>query len=270
MATKTSNTKTANQRKAQVKGNVKKFHDGILKTSEDLLNGSVKAGTKWQELVATAIKKSEPITEKNIDILFDTAEKIKVEVETGANRVKDLFGIEDKVIDEFKHKILNNDLFKRFKGEVVEIVDEVVDTDIAKKVRKVATQAKVEISDVIIEIKEDALEAVEAIKDTVADKPAAKKPKTEAKAAANKITKDIKAKTPKVIKTTTKKAAKADLKAINGIGPKLESILNEAGVHTYADLLAKGTKGLQEILNNAGSRYKSFDPSTWIDQAKAL
>ena len=85
MATKTSNTKTADQRKAQVKDNVKKFHDGVLKTSEDLLNGSVKAGAKWQELIATAIKKSEPVAEKNIDILFDTAEKVKVEVETGAN-----------------------------------------------------------------------------------------------------------------------------------------------------------------------------------------
>ena len=267
MATKTSNTKTVEQRKAQVKGNVKTFHDGVLKTSEELLNGSVKAGAKWQELIATAIKKSEPVAEKNIDILFDTAEKVKVEVETGANRVKDLFGIEDKVFDELKDKIMNNDLFKRFKGEVEEIVDEVVDTDIAKKVRKVATQAKVEISDVIVEIKEDALEAVEAIKDTVTDKPADNKSKTKAKTA---VTKDIKAKAPNVSKATAKKTAKADLKAIKGIGPKLESILNEAGVHTYADLVARGTKGLQEILNNAGSRYKSFDPSVWIEQAKAL
>lgn len=242
MATQTSNTKTSDQRKTQVKDNVKKFHDGILKTSEDILNGSVKAGEKWQELVAKALKKSEPIAEKNIDILFDTAEKVKVEVETGANRVKDLFGIEDKLFDGIKDKIINNDLFKKFKGEVEEIVEEVADTDIVKRARKAATEVKVEITDVIEEIKDDAREAVESIKE----------------------------KTPKASKTATKKVATEDLKIINGIGPKLESILHEAGVHTFADLIAQGTTGLQEILNNAGSRYKSFDPSEWVEQAKAL
>ncbi len=266
MATQTSKTKTADQRKTQVKDNVKKFHDGILKTSEDILNGSVKAGTKWQELVATAVKKSEPIAAKNIDILFDTAEKVKVEVETGASRVKDLFGFEDKLIEDLKDKIINNDLFKRFKGEVEEIVDEVVDTDIVQKARKVATKAKVEISDVIEEIKEDALDAVQTIKDTVADKSTAKNAKGKVK----EVVKDIKKTAPKASKAATEKVAIVDLKAIKGIGPKVESILNEAGVYTYADLIAKGTKGLQKILNSAGSRYKSFDPSVWIEQAKAL
>ena len=263
MATKTSNTKTADQRKTQVKDNVKKFHDGILKTSEEILNGSVKAGEKWQELIAKALKKTEPIAEKNIDILFDTAEKVMVEVETGANRVKDIFGIEDRLFEDLKGKIINNDLFKRFKGDVEEIVDEVADTDIVKKARKAATKAKVEISDAVEEIKEDAREAVEAIKGTVTDKPAAKKATAKAKAVAE----DIKKKAPKA---TAKKTTTTDLKAINGIGPKLESILNDAGIHTYADLIASGTKGLQEILNNAGSRYKSFDPTEWVEQAKAL
>lgn len=59
-----------------------------------------------------------------------------------------------------------------------------------------------------------------------------------------------------------------DLKKIEGIGPKIAEIFNEAGINTYADLAAASEDKLKEILVDAGSRYASKNPSTWPQQAK--
>ncbi len=61
-----------------------------------------------------------------------------------------------------------------------------------------------------------------------------------------------------------------DLKKIEGIGPKLEEVFNAAGIHTYADLASASVEKLNKILEEAGSRYASKDPSPWIAQAKEL
>ncbi|SHF40189.1 large subunit ribosomal protein L27 [Mariniphaga anaerophila] len=70
-----------------------------------------------------------------------------------------------------------------------------------------------------------------------------------------------------------KKAAVAgtdDLKKIEGIGPKLEEVLNAAGIGTYAEMAASSVEKLHEVLAEAGSRYASKDPAPWIEQAKEL
>lgn len=66
-------------------------------------------------------------------------------------------------------------------------------------------------------------------------------------------------------------AAKAqldDLKRIEGIGPKIEKLMNAAGIHTWADLGKADAGRLKEILARAGERYKMHDPTTWPEQAK--
>lgn len=62
-------------------------------------------------------------------------------------------------------------------------------------------------------------------------------------------------------------AGKDDLKKIEGIGPKIESLLNEAGIFTFAMLAGSDVEKLKEILEAAGSRYRIHDPSTWTKQA---
>lgn len=59
-----------------------------------------------------------------------------------------------------------------------------------------------------------------------------------------------------------------DLKKIEGIGPKISQILTEAGIPTFEALSKADPEKLREILENAGSRYKMFDPTTWPEQAK--
>lgn len=56
-----------------------------------------------------------------------------------------------------------------------------------------------------------------------------------------------------------------DLKRIEGIGPKIASILNENGITTFAALAATDTKRLEELLDEADIRLAV--PDTWPEQA---
>ena len=58
-----------------------------------------------------------------------------------------------------------------------------------------------------------------------------------------------------------------DLKVVEGIGPKIESLLKEAGINTWQDLSNADVDRLQQILDGAGPRYKMAVPRTWPEQA---
>jgi predicted flap endonuclease-1-like 5' DNA nuclease len=60
-------------------------------------------------------------------------------------------------------------------------------------------------------------------------------------------------------------AEKQNLKRIEGIGPKIESVLHAAGVLSYAQLAESTPAQLQEILDDA--RIRIADPTTWPEQA---
>ncbi|MEY4903825.1 MAG: hypothetical protein RLZZ292_1640 [Bacteroidota bacterium] len=61
---------------------------------------------------------------------------------------------------------------------------------------------------------------------------------------------------------------KDDLKIIEGIGPKIEEILNNAGVLTFRHLADAPVAKIQEILNAAGPRFRVHNPATWGEQAE--
>ena len=59
-----------------------------------------------------------------------------------------------------------------------------------------------------------------------------------------------------------------DLKRIEGIGPKLSSVLQGAGILTFAQLAAAGPERLAQILEAADPRLlRLADPTTWPEQA---
>ena len=59
-----------------------------------------------------------------------------------------------------------------------------------------------------------------------------------------------------------------DLKIIEGVGPKIEKLLKEAGIHTFQDVIKAPVDQIRSILDAAGSNFKLADPSTWGKQAK--
>jgi predicted flap endonuclease-1-like 5' DNA nuclease len=99
-----------------------------------------------------------------------------------------------------------------------------------------------------------------------AAKPAAAK-KVEAKVTAPVAAVKTAAK-PIVAKKVEVKATsiKDDLKLVEGIGPKIEELLNAAGINTFADLSSSNTEALKVILSGGGKRYAIHNPSTWVQQ----
>ncbi len=97
----------------------------------------------------------------------------------------------------------------------------------------------------------------------VAAKPAAK-PKPAPKPAAAKSF---------VLDTTAAKAAgyklkgPNDLTVIEGIGPKINLLFNNAGFHTFAEVAKMTEAQMQKILDDAGPRYRLAKPGTWAKQA---
>jgi len=58
-----------------------------------------------------------------------------------------------------------------------------------------------------------------------------------------------------------------DLTKIEGIGPKVKGLLNQAGISTFAELAKRTPEQLNDILDVAGSIYKAMDKNSWPKQA---
>ncbi len=68
--------------------------------------------------------------------------------------------------------------------------------------------------------------------------------------------------------TAADAGAKQDnLKVIEGIGPKIESLLKGAGYTSFQAVANATPDDLRQVLAAAGSRYAAHDPTTWPRQA---
>ncbi|TLV01293.1 hypothetical protein [Dyadobacter luticola] len=70
-----------------------------------------------------------------------------------------------------------------------------------------------------------------------------------------------------VYPTTSPDHAPNDLKLIEGIGPKIEELLNKEGIHTFEQLAETSAIRIVGILKKAGPRFQIHDPSSWPRQA---
>lgn len=59
-----------------------------------------------------------------------------------------------------------------------------------------------------------------------------------------------------------------DLKVIEGIGPKIEELFQNAGIRTWKALAEATVERCQQILNDAGDKYKMHKPETWPKQSE--
>lgn len=60
---------------------------------------------------------------------------------------------------------------------------------------------------------------------------------------------------------------KTNLEIIEGIGPKIKEVLNNARIVTFRDLATTPIYRIKDILDAGGSQFASHDPSTWVEQA---
>ncbi len=123
------------------------------------------------------------------------------------------------------------------------------------------------------------LPATEVIAKTAAPKKEAAPKAAPAKVAAPAVVAEVAApavvaevEAPEVVDAAPKASKKGpkldDLKIIEGVGPKIETLLKDGGINTWAELAVADVTRLKEILDEAGPRYQIHDPSTWPAQAK--
>ena len=58
-----------------------------------------------------------------------------------------------------------------------------------------------------------------------------------------------------------------DLTVVEGIGPKINELFNNAGVKTFAQLANQTIPQMRKVLGDGGSRFRIANPSTWGQQA---
>ena len=61
---------------------------------------------------------------------------------------------------------------------------------------------------------------------------------------------------------------KDDLKKLEGIGPKLEQVLNAVGIQNFEQLAGMTPEQIKPILEAAGNQFRMHDPKSWPYQAE--
>lgn len=135
----------------------------------------------------------------------------------------------------------------------------------APKVDLKATAPKVDVKAPKVDVKAPKVEVKKPTVKVDAKAPA-KKVDVKAKAAGAAATGAAAAGAAKVSKPA-KPAKPDDLTKVEGIGPKIASLLKAAGINTFAELAKTDVSKVQSVLDAAGPRFKIAKPGTWPEQA---
>lgn len=124
---------------------IKSVNDNLINFADVIIDETTASTAKYQKLTAKAIKKSEPIFEKNIDIVVDSAELIYQQISTGNKRLQKLLGITKQVKQARKSidktiKNANETIEKNVKY-IKENIEETAE-EIEKTTKKVVKQVK--------------------------------------------------------------------------------------------------------------------------------
>lgn len=138
----------------------------------------------------------------------------------------------------------------------------------------VIPEGQTEVFDVVKETKVPVARALATDGAAAPEQAAPKQEKAEAAKAeeekapkAEKAAPKQKKATDKITLPSGKKVKVDDLKVIEGIGPKIAQLFNDAGINTWQELADAEVDKLNAILAEAGSRYQMHDPTTWPKQA---
>jgi len=264
-------TKKAATKKAALKSRVKTLNKGIITTSDTVYNISKELGKKWNAFLTKAVKQTEPLTEKQIDLAFDVAERAKLQVVIGKERFESLFGLEQplgKTITEtLSPKNVANNVANKVSDTVSKIgayvskaekEGEELTAKAKKKAKKMAKKSATKIK-VTKEVAEDLVEMAE-------DKAQEVVGATKAKVSSKK-TSPKKAKTAKKAKAA-KKEAGDDLSMIKGVGPKTVEKLNELGIYSFEAIQKLTNAELDAVIGSLGNRFKTTKAADWKKQTK--
>ena len=251
------------------------------------INTTVEHGEKWQKLTKKLVKKSEPVRRKQMDMVFETATEVKAQFNSGKERMFDLVGYDGEVVERAVEYATQNPVSKKVIKVAGSVKETITENPVVKQVEKTTENLKAKGTAKLNDLKEDVLEQaqkilnkgeemVEDALDTKKVKKQAKAKVSKAKAKAASTTKKVAAKVEPVakkVKAVEKKVVetvKDDLKLIHGIGPKLETIFNQNGIVTYAQLAKASEATMRSILEKAGPVFKNANFADWKKEAEKM
>lgn len=264
MATKKA---TTDQKLGKAKAIVKKINNDLIDASFNAIETTVKTGEKWQKLTKKLIKKAEPLTQQQINMMVETAESIKGQVETGTERLKHLVGYDPKMVDNAKKMVSEHPVVEKAEEIKDKVEKEIANNKLVQKAEKMSENIKKNISETIEEVKGKIDQYTDGILDVEEKGKTKKTKKTTAKKTTKKTVKKeaVKKEGPIVIE---KVDTKDDLKVIKGIGPVLEKSLNQLNITSFGQIAKMTIKDLTKVLTDAGINAKIYDLSGWKAQAK--
>jgi len=250
----------------KAKAIVKKINSDLIDASFNAIETTVKTGEKWQKLTAKLVKKAEPLTKQQINMVVETAESIKGQLETSTERLKNLVGYDAQVLENAKKKVAEHPLVEKAEEMKDKFEKEVANNKYVKKAEKLSETLKKNLSETIEDVKGKIETYTEEALNTVNEKLDDIKPATTKKTTKKKVVKKEVAVEEKIV--VEKVDQKDDLKVIKGIGPVLEKSLNELNVTAYSQIAKMTIKNMTKLLNDAGINAKIYDLSGWKAQAK--
>ena len=207
-------TKTVNKSTSVAK----KINNSLVNASKDAIDTTVKNGEKWQKLASKLVKKSETVREAQVNMVFDTAEAVKTQVNDGAKRMMNLVGYDAASVEKALNYATNNPIAKKVKGIAVDVQEKVAKNPMVQKAEKraedIKTMGKAKFNEVKGEVLNKASKLVNKTEDKLDD--VSKDLKKEAKKATKKAAKTNPKTTTAAIKakgTAKVKAVKATTKA---------------------------------------------------------
>ena len=284
MATNKSKTRKENNL-GKAKAIVKRINNDLIDASFNAIETTVKTGEKWQKLTAKLAKKAEPLTKQQINMVVETAESIKGQLENSTERLKTLVGYDPKMMQNAKKMVHENPLVEKAEELKDKLEKELSNNKLVKKAEKMSEKLKKNISSTINEAKEKLEDYAENAMASIVGKTAKAAPKKAKKATKKKVVKKEKIVTQKeevtaalsedikeeviVEKIIVAKTEVVDnLKVIKGIGPVLEKSLNDLNITAYDQISKMTLKDMTKLLNDGGINAKIYDLSGWKAQSK--
>jgi predicted flap endonuclease-1-like 5' DNA nuclease len=250
----------------KAKAIVKKINSDLIDASFNAIETTVKTGEKWQKLTAKLVKKAEPLTKKQINMVVETAESIKGQLDNSTERLKTLVGYDPSMLDNAKKMIKENPLVEKAEEMKDKVQKEVANNKLVQKAEKMSEKLKKNISETIDDVKEKIEDYTEGALNTVNEKLEEIKPSKTKKTTKKKVVKKEIVVEEAII--VEKVEESNDLKVIKGIGPVLEKSLNELNVTAYSQIAKMTIKDMTKLLTDAGINAKIYDLSGWKAQAK--
>lgn len=247
-----------------------KAYECVLKEAPAFRKQSVKTVEAKDQIAVvtnkTKVKKVEVIKEVIVEVIKEVVKVVKVVKEVPVEVIKEITlirEVEVEVIKEIPVEIIRE-------IEVIREVEVVKSFDMAMLQKMMSKMDTVEVSRTVSGETRNKKEAVEVSRREVKGNKlsGAKAVKSKTSKAKSKAKSTAKPKAKTSVKVSAKGTGKDNLTKIEGIGPKINQLLQNAGISTFKKLSVTKPDAIKKTLVAAGSRYQMHNPTSWPKQSK--